>query len=113
MRVIHQSGFRDMANPEKDEKDSDLGIAHTAADGNEMPTEIFGNNEHDILWIDAVADGPALGSADVSDWTQTAAGDATARQATDRWIAAGERSTGDDVLFEDGLALTSIDGLPW
>lgn len=102
-----------MADPEKDEKELEMGDAHTAADGKDMSIEIFGNNEHDILWIDAVADRSALGGADAGDWTQTAAGNADAQQAPNRWIADGERSTGDDVLFEDGLALTTIDGLPW
>lgn len=102
-----------MANPEKDEKDLDVGAAHTEADGKDMSTEIFGNNEHDILWIDAVSDGSALNGADAGDWTRTANGADDAQEAPDRWIVNGERSTGDDVLFEDGLALTTIDGLPW
>jgi len=102
-----------MADPEKDDKDLELGNAHAAPDGNDMSSAIFGANEHDILWIDAVADGSAAGNADAGDWTQAPAGDADTQHAMDQWIAAGDGSTGDEGLFEDGLALTSIDGLPW
>ncbi len=102
-----------MANPEKDEKDLDLGNGNAAADATDMSTEVIGINAHDVLWIDAIGDGSGAGGADAGDWTQGAAGHADAQRQMDQWIAADDPSAGDNVLFEDGLALTSIDGLPW
>ncbi len=78
-----------------------------------MSSAIFGTNEHDILWIDAVTDGSAAGGAEASDWTQAPVGDADMQQAMEQWIDAADGPTGEEGLFEDGLALTSIDGLPW
>lgn len=102
-----------MSNPEKDDKDLELDSPHAASDENELSSAIFGVNEHDILWIDAVSDGSVVGNPDVADWTQAPTGDAGAQQVTERWIATSDSATGDEALFEDGLALTSIDGLPW
>jgi hypothetical protein len=113
---MKQSRFFEMANPEKDEKDEkDLGMgdALAASDGDDMSNVFIGANEHDILWIDAVTDASAIGNADFGDWTQTAAGDAVAQPSPDQWIASDTEPTNDDSLFEDGLVLTSIDGLPW
>lgn len=90
-----------------------MGNAPNASNGNDMSNMIIGANEHDILWIDAVTDRSAAGGADFGDWTQAANTDAGAQQAMDQWIASGDGSTGDEALFEDGLMLTSIDGLPW
>lgn len=102
-----------MASPENNEKDLEVGNALVAPDGNEMSNEFIGANEHDILWIDAVTDASASGGGDFGDWTQAANTDAGAQQAMDQWIASGDGSTGEEALFEDGLMLTSIDGLPW
>lgn len=106
-----------MANPEKDEKDLEMGNALAATDGNNMSNVAIDANEHDVLWIDAVADGSAAGGADFGDWTETASIDANAgaslQQTADQWIAVDDRPSSDESLFEDGLALTSIDGLPW
>lgn len=107
--------FLEMANPENDDKDLGMGKALAAPDGDDMSNVNFSANEHDILWIDAVSDSSATNGVDTSDWTQAASIDANggARNAADQWIAVDDRLTGDDMLFEDGLALTSIDGLPW
>lgn len=104
-----------MANSEKDEKDLEMGNALAASDGNDMSNVIIGANEHDILWIDAVTDASAAGGGDFGDWTQMASVDANAgaQQTADQWIAFDDQPTSDDTLFEDGLALTTIDGLPW
>jgi len=112
-RAPKQFRYRDMANPESDKEDLEMGNARTASDGKDTSIEVFGTNEHDILWIDAVGDGTAAGGADAADWTLGSTGHASAQLETDQWIAAEERSTGGDVLLEEGLALTSIDGLPW
>ena len=108
-----------MANPEKIEsgpptEDEDLGMGNALAapDGNNMSNEIFGANEHDILWIDAVTDASATDIAGATDWTQSPDGD-NAAQAAEQWIALDDKPTGEDALFENGLTLTSIDGLPW
>ena len=110
---MKQSRFLDMANPENDEKDLGTGNALAASDGNDMSNVFIGANEHDILWIDAVADDSAAGNAGIGDWTLAADSDAGAQQAMDQWIASGDGATGEEALFEDGLMLTSIDGLPW
>lgn len=112
---MKQSRFLEMANPEKDEKNLAMGDAQEVPDGDDMSNAAMSTNEHDILWIDAVTDASGASNIEPSDWTLVASVDADdgALSGAEQWIAFDDNPTSDDTLMEDGLALSSIDGLPW